>query len=166
MGSEPAWLFAACGWAETPPHTPQEVKDPSCCQAPTVNTGKADLEPQDQVWAARGGSTLHTLTPGALRVPALKNQALRHPQLGGGGAEGLRELQAVLACPRGHTHRGQEPTHSLRRNPFLQELWEAKTSGMGDQRQWWPAHLPGPCWEPWDRGFCRDPSSFQGPSWG
>lgn len=36
----------------------------------------------------------------------------------GGGAGGLRELQAVRGCPWGRMPRGHEPTHSLRRKPL------------------------------------------------
>lgn len=92
MGSELRALgqlgcLQPCGWAKTPspPTHTQEVKDPSSCQAPTVNAVKAAFEPQNQVWAAQGSPTLHTLTPGALRVPDLTNQTLRHPQPGVAG---------------------------------------------------------------------------------
>lgn len=81
--------LAACspvgGLRHPPPTHTQEVKDPSSCQAPTVNAVKAAFEPQNQVWAAQGSPTLHTLTPGALRVPDLTNQTLRHPQPGVAG---------------------------------------------------------------------------------
>lgn len=51
-----------CGWAKT--RSSQEVKDPSSCKAPTVSVAKAACEPQNQVWAAQGSPTLHTLLLG------------------------------------------------------------------------------------------------------
>lgn len=92
------------------------------------------------------------------------------PRAGEGGGwvqGGSQELQTVPGCsqgtdPWGHMHWGHEfTTHSLRRSPFLSGV---ETSGMGDERQWWPAHLPGPCWEPREGSICGDSPPSSGPS--
>lgn len=40
---------------------PQELKDPSSCQAPALSAVKAACKPQNQVQAAQGSPTLHVL---------------------------------------------------------------------------------------------------------